>query len=181
MTYSSSLNSGSIVKVELRFEFGAQELVNDVFVAIVRRRENRLWYMANQTDGTQRDVSQSEPYHLCSGTHTCPFTYTAVPLKYCTELRIDSKRFRGGLRKNSPGSCGSATATTTHQHNNTTAHTRTRALRRCVASELLVDPSRTKRITMAPPPPQTYPYDHLFKILIIGDAGVGKVSGLDSR
>lgn len=29
--------------------------------------------------------------------------------------------------------------------------------------------------TMAAPPPQTFPYDHLFKILIIGDAGVGKV------
>lgn len=28
---------------------------------------------------------------------------------------------------------------------------------------------------MAAPPPPTYPYDHLFKILIIGDAGVGKV------
>eukprot|EP00978_Attheya_sp_CCMP212_P047019 scaffold421188_cov47-Attheya_sp.AAC.9 len=30
----------------------------------------------------------------------------------------------------------------------------------------------------APPPPpgQTVPYDHLFKILMIGDAGVGKVS-----
>ena len=54
MTYSSSLSSGSIVKVELRFEFGAQELSNDVFESIVRRRENRLWYMANQTDGTFR-------------------------------------------------------------------------------------------------------------------------------
>jgi GTPase SAR1 family protein len=30
----------------------------------------------------------------------------------------------------------------------------------------------------APPPPpgQTFPYDHLFKLLMIGDAGVGKVS-----
>ena len=28
----------------------------------------------------------------------------------------------------------------------------------------------------AAPPPQTFPYDHLFKILVIGDAGVGKVS-----
>lgn len=28
---------------------------------------------------------------------------------------------------------------------------------------------------MAAPPPQTFPYDHLFKILVIGDAGVGKV------
>jgi hypothetical protein len=27
----------------------------------------------------------------------------------------------------------------------------------------------------APPPPQSFPYDHLFKILTIGDAGVGKV------
>ncbi len=27
----------------------------------------------------------------------------------------------------------------------------------------------------AAPPPQTFPYDHLFKLLIIGDAGVGKV------
>lgn len=26
-----------------------------------------------------------------------------------------------------------------------------------------------------PPPPQSFPYDHLFKILTIGDAGVGKV------
>lgn len=29
--------------------------------------------------------------------------------------------------------------------------------------------------TMAAPPPQTFPYDHLFKILIIGDAATGKV------
>jgi GTPase SAR1 family protein len=29
---------------------------------------------------------------------------------------------------------------------------------------------------MAAPPPQSYPYDYLFKILIIGDASVGKVS-----
>lgn len=28
---------------------------------------------------------------------------------------------------------------------------------------------------MAAPPPQSYPYDYLFKILIIGDASVGKV------
>lgn len=28
---------------------------------------------------------------------------------------------------------------------------------------------------MAAPPPQTFPYDYLFKILIIGDASVGKV------
>ena len=28
-----------------------------------------------------------------------------------------------------------------------------------------------------PPPPQSFPYDHLFKILTIGDAGVGKVRG----
>jgi hypothetical protein len=26
-----------------------------------------------------------------------------------------------------------------------------------------------------PPPPATVPYDHLFKVLMIGDAGVGKV------
>ena len=26
------------------------------------------------------------------------------------------------------------------------------------------------------PPPQTFPYDYLFKVLIIGDASVGKVS-----
>jgi GTPase SAR1 family protein len=25
-------------------------------------------------------------------------------------------------------------------------------------------------------PPKTFPYDHLFKLLMIGDAGVGKVS-----
>ena len=72
MTYSSSLNSGSIVKVRLLFEFGAQELSNDVFTSIVRRRENRLWYMANQTDGTlcvclwlsARRILQPEPL-LC--------------------------------------------------------------------------------------------------------------------
>jgi hypothetical protein len=29
--------------------------------------------------------------------------------------------------------------------------------------------------TMAAPPPQTFPYDYLFKVLIIGDASVGKV------
>ena len=28
----------------------------------------------------------------------------------------------------------------------------------------------------AAPPPQTFPYDYLFKVLIIGDASVGKVS-----
>jgi len=27
-----------------------------------------------------------------------------------------------------------------------------------------------------PPPPQNFPYDYLFKVLIIGDASVGKVS-----
>ncbi len=26
-----------------------------------------------------------------------------------------------------------------------------------------------------PPPPKSFPYDHLFKLLMIGDAGVGKV------
>ena len=31
---------------------------------------------------------------------------------------------------------------------------------------------------MAAPPPQTFPYDYLFKVLIIGDASVGKVSRL---
>ena len=31
---------------------------------------------------------------------------------------------------------------------------------------------------MAAPPPQTFPYDYLFKVLIIGDASVGKVSGI---
>jgi hypothetical protein len=30
-------------------------------------------------------------------------------------------------------------------------------------------------IAMAAPPPQTFPYDYLFKVLIIGDASVGKV------
>lgn len=28
---------------------------------------------------------------------------------------------------------------------------------------------------MAAPPPQSFPYDYLFKVLIIGDASVGKV------
>ena len=28
---------------------------------------------------------------------------------------------------------------------------------------------------MAAPPPQNFPYDYLFKVLIIGDASVGKV------
>jgi hypothetical protein len=28
---------------------------------------------------------------------------------------------------------------------------------------------------MAAPPPKTFPYDFLFKVLIIGDASVGKV------
>ncbi len=27
-----------------------------------------------------------------------------------------------------------------------------------------------------PAPPMAFPYDHLFKLLMIGDAGVGKVS-----
>ena len=30
----------------------------------------------------------------------------------------------------------------------------------------------------AAPPPQTFPYDYLFKVLIIGDASVGKVSNI---
>jgi len=30
----------------------------------------------------------------------------------------------------------------------------------------------------AAPPPQTFPYDYLFKVLVIGDASVGKVSYL---
>jgi hypothetical protein len=33
---------------------------------------------------------------------------------------------------------------------------------------------------MAAPPPQGFPYDNLFKILIIGDAATGKVSLLDT-
>lgn len=32
-----------------------------------------------------------------------------------------------------------------------------------------------KKTTMAAPPPQSFPYDYLFKVLIIGDASVGKV------
>ena len=59
MTCCSSLNSGSILKVRLRFEFGGQELPNDVCNFIVRRRENRLWYMVNQTDG-----SSTVPYNI---------------------------------------------------------------------------------------------------------------------
>lgn len=36
--------------------------------------------------------------------------------------------------------------------------------------------SESKQKTMAAPPtPQTFPYDYLFKVLIIGDASVGKV------
>jgi hypothetical protein len=34
--------------------------------------------------------------------------------------------------------------------------------------------------TMAAPTPQTFPYDYLFKVLIIGDASVGKVREDDS-
>lgn len=33
----------------------------------------------------------------------------------------------------------------------------------------------------AAPPPQTFPYDYLFKVLIIGDASVGKVSFPNAR
>jgi hypothetical protein len=33
----------------------------------------------------------------------------------------------------------------------------------------------TQQRTMAAPTPQTFPYDYLFKVLIIGDASVGKV------
>ena len=51
MTCLSSLNSCSIVNVGLRLEFWAQELSSDVFIAIVRRRENRRPDMTNQTDG----------------------------------------------------------------------------------------------------------------------------------
>ena len=34
---------------------------------------------------------------------------------------------------------------------------------------------------MAAPPPTTFPYDYLFKVLIIGDASVGKVSCFVAR
>lgn len=40
---------------------------------------------------------------------------------------------------------------------------------------------------MSPPPPpaappkKNFPYDHLFKLLMIGDAGVGKVSSTSTR
>ena len=34
---------------------------------------------------------------------------------------------------------------------------------------------------MAAPPPQGFPYDNLFKILIIGDAATGKVSRVFER
>ena len=61
MTYSSSLYSCSTVKFRLRFEFHALELSNDVFNFIVRRRSNRLWYMANQTDGTLHYLNHFEP------------------------------------------------------------------------------------------------------------------------
>jgi hypothetical protein len=37
-------------------------------------------------------------------------------------------------------------------------------------------PTNQNPTMAAAPPPQTFPYDHLFKILVIGDAGVGKVS-----
>jgi hypothetical protein len=30
-----------------------------------------------------------------------------------------------------------------------------------------------------PAPPKSFPYDHLFKLLMIGDAGVGKVRSSD--
>ena len=52
MTCSSSLNSGSILKFELHFEFWDQELSNEVFIFTVRRLENRRPDMANQTNGT---------------------------------------------------------------------------------------------------------------------------------
>ena len=32
-----------------------------------------------------------------------------------------------------------------------------------------------------PAPPKSFPYDHLFKLLMIGDAGVGKVSSVSKR
>ena len=51
MTCSSSLNSGSIVKVGLKLEFWAQELSNDVFIACMKGQEDRQPDMANQTDG----------------------------------------------------------------------------------------------------------------------------------
>ncbi|MGK3739545.1 MAG: hypothetical protein ACI90V_006392, partial [Bacillariaceae sp.] len=34
----------------------------------------------------------------------------------------------------------------------------------------------TAQLKMSAPPPQTFPYDYLFKVLVIGDASVGKVS-----
>ena len=40
---------------------------------------------------------------------------------------------------------------------------------------LLNNRKESRLITMAAPPPQTFPYDYLFKVLIIGDASVGKV------
>ena len=58
MTYCSSLNSSSIVTVGLLFGFWAQDHSNGVFKSIVRRREDRLWYMANQTDSISRPIVQ---------------------------------------------------------------------------------------------------------------------------
>ena len=61
MTCLSSLNSCSIVKFELRLELGDQELSNHVLNAFVRRRKNWLWYMANQTDGSQARKTEQIP------------------------------------------------------------------------------------------------------------------------
>ena len=68
MTYCSSLNSYSIVKFRLHLKFWAQERSNGVLISIVRRRENRLQYMANQTDGSGMDWTregQERQIHVC--------------------------------------------------------------------------------------------------------------------
>ena len=51
MTCSSSLISGPIAKVGLLLDFWYQWLSTVAVIAVLKRRENRAWYMANQTDG----------------------------------------------------------------------------------------------------------------------------------
>ena len=82
MTCLSSLNSCSIVNVGLRLEFWAQELSNDVFISIVRRRENRRPDMTNQTDGKAQPFVKHFVGNFHYSPHLCEFTTVVIWL--CT-------------------------------------------------------------------------------------------------
>lgn len=90
---------------------------------------------------------------------------------YCTvQVEKQSKRTRAGsdakLRRAYPLLCAVCCSSSTHYSNY--GYT--------VPAQLHYEHTRSSPI-MAAPPPQGFPYDNLFKILIIGDAATGKVRG----